>query len=294
MYVMTRKGENSHAGQVVVLVLLMGLMGLTVGLSVASRSLADLKQVSNVDSGTKAFAGAEAGLQYGLTVLNSGQLSTSGSIPTNDLPSGFTSITYTIAPNTDNAMSYFSAINSNDVIQLDLSTVTASTSGADILWSNPDAAMEIIVVDSNNRLTRYIYNPQYTGLNPNPTFTNSNPAAGCVNVNCTVSAAFAASGRCTAPDATGLWSIPVQSSVGAYKLMRVKPLINGTGTTDIAVCGRTTDRTPPDLGGINYTVTAVATTTNNTQKKLQVLKFPPALPSLFDYVIFSRGAVSKP
>src|SRR3989344_601354 len=66
--------EFARRGQVTVLILLLALLGLTGALSVASRSLSDLRQVSQVETGTKALAAAEAGLQKTLGDLNAGTL----------------------------------------------------------------------------------------------------------------------------------------------------------------------------------------------------------------------------
>ncbi len=97
-------------GQVTILALLIGLMGLTIGLSMASRSLSDFHQVTIVDQGTKALAAAEAGLQYALNQLNYNNASQNctpssvASLPTNVVSSlaNISGVNYNICFNTVN------------------------------------------------------------------------------------------------------------------------------------------------------------------------------------------------
>lgn len=259
---------KTNSGQITVLVILLGLMGLTVVLSIASRSLSEIKQVSYVDSGTKAFAGAEAGLQYGLN-----QLSALSTAPTtcmngnvNSLPTGINALSYSICPSPSSNSVKFSGVPSDSVVQVDLSTIAANTTSVAVVWPNSNAAMEVIDVDGNNRIIRGVYN-QSVSLSFSPT------------ISC---AATCGSGQCAV--------VPVQ---GSQKLLRIKPLMGASSATDITVCGQDTNGNASSIGSPTYTITATATTADNTQKKVQVIKTLPALPSIFDYVIFTKGSISK-
>jgi hypothetical protein len=285
-------------GQTVVLVLLLSLMGLTLGLSQVSRSLSDLKQVTYVDAGTKAFAGAEAGLQYALSNLttkinNNESISTdcTTNIPATsalNLGSNFSSVTYTLCANSS-ATVFYPAVPSDEAREIDLSPALGvnGVTGVNVAWynaTNSNTALEIIaVVDNNFNLRRYFYDP----TNPVGTgFLSSYQvgSGGCTNTNLINS-----NGRCTSPSA-GSPAIPI--SLPAYKLLRIKPLagVNG-GPTDIAVISFGT--TPRILGPATYTVSATATMVNGTVKKLEVIKTPPALPGVFDNGFFSSGSISK-
>jgi hypothetical protein len=280
-------------GQTVVLVLLLSLMGLTLGLSQVSRSLSDLKQVTYVDAGTKAFAGAEAGLQYALSNLttkinNNESISTdcTTNIPATsalNLGSNFSSVTYTLCANSS-ATVFYPAVPSDEAREIDLSPALGvnGVTGVNVAWynaTNSNTALEIIaVVDNNFNLRRYLYNPAGsvgTG------FTASYPVGSCTSL-------IHSSGRCTGSSASP--AIPI--SLPAYKLLRIKPLagVNG-GPTDIAVISFGT--TPRILGPATYTVSATATMVNGTVKKLEVIKTPPALPGVFDNGFFSSGSISK-
>lgn len=269
-----------------VLVLLLSLMGLTIGLSQVSRSLSDLKQVSYVDFGTKAFFGAETGLQWGLKQLSLDNINCSpGTNLVADLGMtipGMKEVNITVCPSADTPRATFMGLVSDGVVQIDLTKMAPSATGIDVLWKNPSGAeispLEVIVVGSDGKIKRYVYN----GTNTDSTgFLASQVGSSCTTGSCNLNAFN--SGRCTAS------RVPVTS---ADKILRVKPLAGSSGSTDIGLCGRS-NTGAANLGSVNYTVTATATTNNNTQKKLQTIKVPAALPGIFDFALFSKGSIVK-
>ena len=62
---------KSAQGQILVLVLLVVLVGLTVGLSIASRTLSNLRNSSDLDQSNRAFSAAEAGIEKALAAIGS-------------------------------------------------------------------------------------------------------------------------------------------------------------------------------------------------------------------------------
>src|SRR4051812_32744238 len=64
--------KSSSSGQILVLVLLVVLVGLTVGLSIASRTLSTLKSSGDLDQSNRAFSAAEAGVEKALATIKSG------------------------------------------------------------------------------------------------------------------------------------------------------------------------------------------------------------------------------
>lgn len=60
------KSLKNQSGQIIVLVLLILFLGLTVALSVVSRTLSDLKQTTVTDESSRAFSAAEAGIEEAL------------------------------------------------------------------------------------------------------------------------------------------------------------------------------------------------------------------------------------
>lgn len=256
-------------GQITILVLLLGLMGLTVALSSASRSLSDLKQVSYVDFGTKALAAAEAGLQYGLNQL-SGEGSNTGSISVSGV-----NVNYQVDTSTENVV-VTPVMGIDSVVQLDLSTVNSNTKFFDIFWQGA-GQIEAIVLDKNNSIRRFAFNA----------YGNSGHG---------FSSSYAISDVSNCPSSCNGSSY--QSCTGAMvdfqsndKLLRIKTLTN---PTPILVCALNAGKSRIDIAAPVTTVTATATTANGTVKKVQVVKTPAVVPAIFDYVLFSNsGGISK-
>lgn len=288
---------KSKAGQATVLVLLLALMGLTVGMSVASRSLSDLKQVSFVDYGTKTFAGAEAGLEYALNQLTANPLVADCTdhkftVLGLSMPTGIKEIIYNICQ-TDNApFVIFNSVSKDDVREIDLSTIQSNnTKGADIIWSNKAAGIEVIDIGDDGKIVRYVFTGSTAdGFSPSTGFGQSFSGNLCKNTNCVSDGTFD-SGLCTSDNSTSFGAITLSK---LHKLLRIKPIFTSAGgTTNIAVCGRATGASIPDIGSSTYDITVTAISENNTTKKITVQKLLPTLPSIFDYAIYTRGSLTK-
>jgi Tfp pilus assembly protein PilX len=61
--------HHSASGQILVLVLLVVLVALTIGLSIASRTLSTLRNTAELDQSNRAFSAAEAGIERALALL---------------------------------------------------------------------------------------------------------------------------------------------------------------------------------------------------------------------------------
>lgn len=270
-------------GQITIFVLLLGLLGLTVGMSAASRSLSDLKQATFTETGTKALAGAEAGLQYGLARLNtnSGPTprtdcltnnadSTYSDITSNIGLTGFTKIKYRLCSDVTDYY-YKSQLAVNDVYDLDISSlfpVGGTVNGFRIHWSSTNGAVEAAYLDSSYAVKRYAVNGSSlpAGQNNFATGVSGNGSCGP-----TGGSYF---------DITGLTS---------GLLLRVKTI--GV-VSDISICplsGATilTQKVPTSR------VEVMATTTGGTVKRLSSEKTTNGLPSVFDNALFSGGSLSQ-
>ncbi len=259
-----------------VLVLLLSLMGLTIGLSTASRSLSDLKQVAYVDSGTKAFAACEAGLQYALSVLDTSAVTDCNYHPTGlNLSSvNVSDLSYKVCTATANTV-VISNIAKDDVAQISLGSINPNTKTFNFFWKGA-SSLEIIRLDKDNLVTRYAYNPSGSAL------TNS------------FSAGFAASDSSNCPAACAVSGYDYCSGDVPYvnldKFLRIKSLY---GATPVTVCALTAGKSRVNMPTDYTTVEAKTTMVDGTVKRCQVVKTPPTLPAIFDYAIFSRGAIVK-
>ncbi len=269
-------------GQVTVLILLLGILGLTVGLSTASKSLSDLKQASYVDVGTKALAAAESGMEAALNDLaNNNSTATCGAPGSGPAIAGITSVQYTICGADKNSVQ--ADVAKDDVFDVDLSQTAPYPKGYYVYWDGL-APVEISLLNNNNStsylIDRFSVNP-VSGGDPTNNFSSAVPGGNCND------ATFA--------NCYGLYTGGANPARRWDQLIRVKPVPNSAGLTKIKVEAVPPGGTPnPVLYGAYYTLTAWATTSNGTVRKIQVVKTPaPGLPAIYDNVLFSGGSLTK-
>ncbi len=259
-------------GQITILVLLLGLMGLTVALSSASRSLSDLKQVSYVDFGTKAFAAAEAGLQYGLNAFASNP----GLVDCVN-PQNITGLTINGINTTAGKFQYqicatggnnFDAgtVTQDNVAELSLVGASPPPDMIRVHWDT-GRSVEVVIVRlqaGTYSLRRYAFNA--TGVGSGNGFGSATCGADCY------------------AEITGL--------APQDQLVRIKPVYGSSRIwAEAFKTGGGGGQTR--LQAQNYTVSAWAETTNGTKKKVQAVQSPPTLPSIFDYVLFSNSSITR-
>ena len=292
-----------NSGQLTILVLLLAMLTLVGGLSVATRSLSDLKQVTFVDSGTKALAAAELGLQYAFANQNTfGSITPPGSgCSSKILVSGLTlagidnsSVKYQICRVSQKSVTA-PAVAKDDVLQVDLSNVSG-IKGFDVSWRG-QGAVEIEVVDKsangNYYVRRYGYN---SSLKPYDNgFITARPGTDCV-ISERQAACDTSSGG-TYDSCTGYGEVAYQyvaplpdGSTTLAKLIRVRPLY---AAADVLVCAQNTTDPTAGFGLDSYQITAVAKALDGSTKKIQAAYYPSALPAIFDNVLYSGGSISK-
>lgn len=266
-----------RSGQITILVLLLSLLGLTTALSVASRSLSDLKQVTQVDVGTKAFAAAEAGLEFALNEF-SRNFNPDCTVQTANLTiPGISGINYTICPNSKDYASWTNVFK-DDVFQVVFPTNNPNNlKSANVLWENPAAAIEIDVIDNGGTVSRYFSNP--VGSTTANGFATGSNVANCISSTCN-DPAFSSWSSCV----IGIANIDNAS------MIRIKPLY---ANSSVAICGQTAGGSPGRIPLQNYVITVTATSTNGTVRKIQVIKTPPVLPAIFDNVLYTSGSIVR-
>lgn len=240
------KNMKKNSGQVAVFILLVMLLGLTVGLSVMSRTLQDLKSSTTSDQSSRAFSAAEAGVETALSSLTSGSTNING-----------ITVNYNVVsmPN-----SYIATIPKDEVGQIDL---TGSSGQVAISWTLPSedpgcpsAALELSFYTYNSTsetygVKKYAYNPNGCGqmMNDNDFAMSSN--GGSYKSKVTV-------------------DLPAD-----VKILRIKPIYN---SATVQVTGT--------FGPQSYVITSTGSTTDGVTRSVRVDKSKPALPPLFDYVLF--------
>lgn len=307
---------EKNRGQITILVTLLSLLGLTVALSLVSKTLSDIRQVAYVDAGTRAFAGAEAGLQYALknTVWTSipDTQTNCNTAPVNDITSTLSltglkstaGLTYKVCLMSQSSQ-VLNALNvaRDDVVQFVVGGDPASLTGdtnlkyLDVNWTG-SASLEIIVIDKNfssgnYSLRRYAYNP-YGSILSNG-FAIALTAVG----NCSAVANVCQCYTGVNDSSTGIGSFcyrPDCTLVGTTRaqVIRIKPLFQ---SASLNVCGRDSSLVSYSIPGsaANYGIIVTATAANGTVRRLQTSRAAGSsgLPAVFDSVFFSFDNISK-
>jgi len=275
-----KKIVNSYPekGQIALIVLLIMVVVLTVGLSVASRSVTDVFLSETKESGIRAFNAAEAGIEKALSedVLTAGSL---GSID-------FDGVTAEVE--VEEVKSLESLVGRNDVVEVPLRGGT--TNNIKISWTKSDdseqnpgscneggdqapASIEII------RLRQ-----EAVGVVANRYFYNTGKAGCTITNGFEVASASPASGFVSAVDFT---DIDGNDSDGVYDIaLRIRTFYNEATILAEPIDGN-------ELPLQEYRVSSSATTETGETKTIELTRSASALPAIFDYAIFSGSSITK-
>lgn len=285
------QARSASSGQALVVLLLILVVTMTVGLSVVSRTLTNVKEASTTERSTRAFNAAEAGVEVGLrndlaALLPSGG-PTATTLPAVNVGNANSTVTISRAGGNSDAYEPVKAINKDDVIQLTLEGATAN--GVYIYWAkkntdedracdlgtptNGSAALEITMVSWDGSsatypITRYSYNPAGCNIATNG-FTNSNAD----------------------PDANGYRSkqqIPLPIPVANARIMRLRPIYNKASIKVVPytiAAGEGNGIIPVQ----SYKVRSEGIA-GDTKRVVEVERSIGGLPHLFDYVLFNGSA----
>ena len=248
------------SGQILILVLLIVVVSLAVGLSVASRNLTNLKISTQAEESQRAFSAAEGGVEDALSRLNS--IKTQPDITTGHTENVMFGDTIATVKVTGRNV-YETTIPLGEVAQVNVDGYIGGT--VTVEWpSSPFVALEFTLVNlsgSTYTQTRSAY--QSTGT----------PPSGHDSTNWT-----------TCTFSTGTCSAPITVSSGA-KILRIKPFHDAVA---LKVSGS------PDLPTQIYEINSVAKTNLGITRRVKVTRTDlPALPAVFDYVLYSEGDIVK-
>jgi hypothetical protein len=264
-------------GQALILILLVMAVSLTLGVSVASRSIATLRQVSFSTQSAQALAFAEAGVEEALKCLDEG----SCGIPFDPGPvdltgDGTDDFDYRITALGGPVLDAFPPLSRDETIELSLSGYPSGTP-VYITWVNvanaaemaAPAAVEIAAIYQEAgvyKILRYAYDPDGSRQSENNFFT---PFTGGFSIN----------------GVTYRYQVSVAVPFTPIAI-RVRPLYSATASS--FVFSAEAGRTLPTTGArIESTGTSGA-----VQRKTEVLRTSPSLSELFDFAIFSGSETS--
>lgn len=250
---------NNHAGQTLIIVLLVMVVSLAVGLSVSSRATSTLRQTTNTYQSAQALAFAEAGLEEALGVTNLGSWLGDHTINVDGV--GGNDVTYNVSP--AGSSGSLELILERDLTQhVDL---TGATGNVSVYWrktSEDEAALEITFLYLDNgayKIKKYALDPNATRRGTN---NFSSPSGGDATYQHSYS--FAQAGTPTA--------------------VRLRSLYNASPVSAKAAC--------TGMPGQGYRIVSSGTK-GSALRKVESVVTDPAAPSAFDYVLFSGGNLQK-
>lgn len=298
---------HNKTGQATLVVLLLSLLGLTVALATVSSSLKNIKQTSQTDSGSKALAGAESALEVGISKITpSGVYSPCalgevdlhtfpGFDPTKNSPGNYSG-SYSICTNSNRYIT-FPGLQLDDVAVVDgnrINRINGPQRSFSVGWQGANSAVEITALYKNSSgsfiLDRYAVNSN--GYSPGNNFASS--VAGNSANTCVVTSGPGQCGDNSYATATTSCfnGIPMTKNSNSYdiQVLRVRRLYNGGS---VIVCTKGPGNSASDLGAQIINVTGTATTLDNTTRRVQATQIPSGLSGIFDYAIFTEGALTK-
>lgn len=264
---------RKNSGQVAVFVLLLTLLGLTVGLSVTSRTLQDLKQTAISDQSSRAFTAAEAGIEDALAktlAVGSSTINVGGS-----------NVNYVVSRSPVAAYTPEGSVAKDDVIEIDLRTYTGST--LTINWTKKNDAHE----DPANLCNEGSFTAPAALMLSFYTFDGSNygvkklayNASRCGTLG-TLNNFLTANNSANVDYLSGV-TVAYTSDM---KVLRIRPIYNDASIT---VTGNA------NLPAQGYTIKSTAQTTGQVSRAVEVTRTNTALPPFFDYVLYTGGNLSQ-
>lgn len=276
------------SGQILVLVLLVVLVGMSIGLSIAARTLSNLRDTTSLNLSNRAFNNAEAGIEQALLLLKSNPdtLPCSVSAPcTTPLMSGVDALKVVVDPIGENDRAFgLDRLKRDDVIQVNLDGYGASQ--LQVYWGDnkddcPDTPA--IVVSAVYKISGS-YSMVKSAFDECPEHNN----------NFSTAAQDAGSDSVTLQDgtprdnyrykqtldfSTGDLKIP---SGGQLLLVRIRVMYGGA-TSPIAI--------KPVGSGVNLPAQGQQITSTakagDTQRTVKVVRSNTNLPAIFDYALFN-------
>lgn len=293
---------KKQSGQAVLVILLIMAVGLTIGLSIASRGTSNVRFSTQIDESSRAFSAAEAGIE---SVLSQGLFaagSTAGSISVGSADEAAYEVDVQVFGDSSSILTFPTVIEEGDgqtiwLVNHDVNglveTPTYTSPTIDICWARQSTdsiipALEVSVLfkeTSNNtyKIIRQAYDPDSTRDNG---FENSEISAICNDngydyykqINFTDLAANA--------NISGFNPTPGGGDLDILLALRLKPVY---ANAKIAVIP-TNDQILPQQG---RNIVSTGKTKSGVTRKWNVIQTYSAPTDLFDYAVWSNTDLTK-
>lgn len=285
---MLMPNKLSSRGQTAVFVFILLLVGLTIGLSLSTRTVKDLQSSVGSDLSSRAFVAAEAGLEealrQNLDSISTGTFTEPATFPTDNKAT----YSYKVAK----TASFAQTISQDNAVQLRLKGDDGSFFSGDlqVYWlkitdtvensqgNRPSLELTFIKQTGGSyTLTKYALNSENKSNNfHNPDGSTQAPVTNALPNYVT--------GQATDNGYSNLATIRI-SAGDRYDAIRIRPLYNKASVT-VKGTGLPTN---------SYVITSQGVAANSVTRVVEVTRTIPALPPIFDYVLFngSTAPISK-
>lgn len=276
---MDLKTRDSERGQVLLVVVLVMVVFLVVGLSVASRSIFNVRTAVDEEKSQRAFSAAEAGIEQALKAIKNGQANSGFTIANQQLNPGDSSTQILKTTVTQVSSDQILLNNANQVLKDDGYDIWLSnypdysspgTFDLTLYWGNPgisvcnDAALEVVVLKGTRSaptIQRLTYDP-CSSRTPSNSFSAPN------------------GGQSVLLQKTFAYSQTLPHIVSGL-IMRVIPLYAGS-----AIGVRSSNSISLPIQGSKISSTGVS---GGTARQVSFFQGYPGLPTeFFPYILFSK------
>lgn len=277
-----KEALRSTKGQTIVWIVLVAVVGLTLGLSIASRSLSNIQQSAELEETNRAFSAAEAGVEEALYALETTGSAVSAITPTPLAEVGSEYSYEVVEGGGGNELVLAAPLEKDQVVQVDASNMSG---GITVYWVEDLSAQDADGNRASLMLTLISQEPSgdYEVLREayNP-FEEAAVRDNGFTVGTSVSESV---GGKTFAERTAVIPLP---GVGTSKILRIHAMYNGIPNT----IGLKADTS--NFPSQYHTITSTGSA-GETTRVVQVTRSKPALPVLFDYTLFnlSGNSLSK-
>ncbi len=296
--------KSNESGQVLVIFLLVLVIGLALVLSIASRTVTDIRQTTTSDESNRAYFAAESGVEDALKKIENNSVSLGTTYPLS-----FTSVNRTNADVTVTSLTKPAGevLDFLDYAKDDVAQISLMANFNDLATRSPNPAA-IAVTDTLNLYWGLDVNSaSYTSFSNTPAIEVSIVTYDGANwgIKKMTYSPFGGSGFCTAavsvnPADSGKYRYRValtpnsntgcgsNDTVAAAPVVARVRFINAGASLGVSLAGK-------DLPQQGQKITSIGETPSGVSRKLEVNRFYPTLPAIFDYVLYngSTGPLCK-
>ncbi|MBU1110132.1 hypothetical protein KKB83_00745 [Patescibacteria group bacterium] len=270
-------------GQVVVWIVLISVVGLTLGLSIASRSLSNIQQASELEETNRAFSAAEAGIEEALYALESTGAASSVLIPVSLSEAG-SEYSYIVSEGGGgNELILAAPLTKDNVVQVNCSGMSGNLT---VYWVKDGTSQDqdgnraslLLTFISQESVPASDYEVIREAYNPFEEHTSrGNGFLQASSITETV-------GGIDFREKTASILLP---GAGTDQILRIQAFYNGVPNT-IAL------KADSSFPSQYHTITSTGSA-GDVERTVQVTRSNPSLPAFFDYTLFnlSTNSLSK-